>query len=55
MKNIYKIKDAVTDEDVSIEFDSQEDFEKYLKGEQPFLEPITGTSKKYHASFQLIT
>jgi len=51
MKQIYKIKDAVTNEDVDVEFDSQEEFERYLKGEQPVLKAIIGTGNRYQATF----
>lgn len=51
MKQIYKIKDAVSNDDIDVEFDSQEDFERYLNGEQPILENVIGTNNCYKASF----
>ena len=53
MKHIYIIKDAVSNEDCQIEFNSQEEFERYLKGGKPLLEPIQGTGKRYKAIFTL--
>jgi len=53
MKQIYKIKDAESGEDVDIEFVSQEEFERYLKGETPVLKLKQGTGKVYEASFSI--